>query len=85
MHLTARVEADLSRFCLLGLRCRRLDGLNLLLRQGQSTRDGVRTSRGKVHQRVNPIPEERKRMLIFIPESQGNLKKKESYAAVSLT
>ena len=51
---------DLSSFCLLRFRSRRLHCLDLLMRQGQGSRDGMRPGRGKVHQRVNPIPEERR-------------------------
>lgn len=53
-------KSNLSRLRLLGFGSRRLHSLNLLLRQGQSSRDGVRPRRGEVHQRVNPIPEQRK-------------------------
>lgn len=53
-------KSNLSRLRLLGFRSWRLHSLNLLLRQGQSSRDGVRPRRGEVHQGVNPISEQRK-------------------------
>lgn len=67
--------SNLPAFCLLGLRSRRLHRLNLLLRQWQSSRDGVRPGRGKVHQGINPIParKELRFYLIIFHKISSNL------------